>query len=237
MPTPISLEGAPSTKHQEVVVPPRPDTSATGRLGHVFENPVTKERAVMLTDPAIRVDKSLVGHLQVAPGGRVAAAHVHPNSIERFHIITGTLGFVIGDEQRILGPGERAEVPKGVVHDWWQVGDEPAEVIVDMAPGDRFTDMLTTVFGLVRDDQVNRRGMPHLLQLAVTAQAYQDAMVFASPPRWLQRLLFGALAPVGRLLGRQPVYERYRASTEVVTPDPVALALLDQHGRLRWHHE
>lgn len=213
----------------------RPGAAAASRLGHVFENPATKERAIILTDPAVRADKSLVGHLRIAPGGRVAAAHIHPNSIERFHVITGTVGFVIGDQQRILGPGERAEVPEGVVHDWWQVGAEPAEVIVDMAPGERFADMLTTVFGLVRDGQVNRRGMPHLLQLAVTAQAYRDAMVFSSPPPWTQRLLFGALAPVGRLLGRQPVYERYRTSAEVVTPDPVALALLDQHGRLSWH--
>jgi mannose-6-phosphate isomerase-like protein (cupin superfamily) len=215
-------------------VSPHPDPAVTERLGHVFENPLTKERAIMLTDPAVRADRSLVGHLHVAPGGRVAAAHVHPNSTERFHVITGRVGFVIGGAERILGPGERAEVPKGVVHDWWQVGDEPAEVIVDMAPGDRFADMLTTVFGLVRDGKVDRRGMPRLLQLAVTAHTYRDAMVFASPPPWVQRLLFGTLAPIGRLLGRQPVYDRYRLSTEVVSPDAVALALLDQHGRLRW---
>ena len=55
--------------------------------------------------------------------------------------------------------------------------------------------------------------------------------VFENP---LTKLLFGGLAPVGRLLGRQPVYDRYRVSAEVVDPDPVALALLDQHGRLRW---
>lgn len=208
--------------------------AAAARVGHVFANPATRERAIMLTDPAVRSDRSLVGHLHVAPGGRVAAAHVHPESTERFHVVSGTVGFVIGGRERILGPGERAEVPPGVPHDWWQIGDEPAEVIVDMAPGDRFADMLTTVFGLVRDGKVDRRGLPPLLQLAVTAQAYRDAMVFASPPPWVQRILFGTLAPVGRLLGRRPVYERYRTSAEVVTPDAYALTLLDQHGRLRW---
>jgi hypothetical protein len=107
-------------------------------------------------------------------------------------------------------------------------------VIVDMSPGDRFTDMLTTVFGLVRDGQGDRHGMPRLLQLAVTAQEYRDAMVFASPPPWVQRLLFGSLAPLGRLLGRRPMYSRYRTSAEVVEPDPRVLDLLDHHGRLRW---
>ncbi|MGK5682185.1 cupin domain-containing protein [Actinoplanes sp. URMC 104] len=211
----------------------RPEVAGAGRLGHVFENPATKERAVMLSDPAVRADRSLVGHLYVAPGGRVAAAHMHPQSVERFHVIRGRVGFEIGGERRELGPGEDAEVPPGVRHDWWQVGDEPAEVLVDMAPGDRFADMLVTVFGLVRDGLVDRRGMPRLLQLAVTANAYRDAMVFASPPPWVQRALFGVLAPAGRLLGRRPVYERYLTSAEVVVPDAYALTLLDQHGRLR----
>jgi quercetin dioxygenase-like cupin family protein len=207
------------------------------RRGQVFENPATKERAIMLTDPAVRADRSLVGLLHVGTGGRVAAPHIHPTATERFHVIRGRVGFAIGGQTRILGPAERAEVPKGVVHEWWQIGDEPAEVIVDMQPGDRFTDMLTTIFGLVRDGRVNRRGLPHLIQLAVTARAYRDAMVFASPPPWVQRLLFGTLAPIGRVLGRQAVYEQYRTSTEIAEPDPVALALLDQHGRLRWERD
>lgn len=205
--------------------------------GHVFENPRTGERAVMLTDPALHPDRALVGHLRVAVGGRVAAPHVHPVAAERFRVLSGRVGFLIGEDERILGPGEAAEVPKGVVHDWWQVGDTDAEVIVDMAPGDRFTDMLTTVFGLVRDGQVDRHGMPRLLQLAVTAQEYRDAMIFAKPPPWIQRLLFGSLAPVGRLLGLRPMYPRYRTSAEVVEPDARALDLLDDHGRLQWRAE
>jgi hypothetical protein len=42
------------------------------RHGHVFENPVTGERAVVLTDPESHPDRILVAHLTVAPGGRVA---------------------------------------------------------------------------------------------------------------------------------------------------------------------
>ncbi len=206
----------------------------TTRQGHVFDNPASKERAVLLSDPLTRSDRALVGHLHVAPGGRVTAPHRHPVATERFHVIRGQVGFLIGGEQRVLGPGEQAEVPQGVLHDWWQIGDEPAEVLVDMQPGDRFADLLATIFGLVRDGKANRRGLPHLLQLAVTAHAYRDAMEFASPPPWLQRLVFGAIAPIGRALGKEATYERYRTPTDIVTPDLVALALLDQHGRLRW---
>ncbi|HEX2808832.1 MAG TPA: cupin domain-containing protein [Kineosporiaceae bacterium] len=190
----------------------------------------------MLTDPAVRPDRALVGQLRVGVGGRVAAPHTHPVATERFRVIGGQIGFQIGADRRVLGPGDQAEVPPGVVHDWWQVGDQEAEVIVDMQPGDRFTEILTTFFGLVRDGQVNKRGLPHLLQLAVTAHSYRDAMVFKSPPPWLQRALFAGLTPIGRALGRRPSYPRYATSDQLDDPDPLVLRLLDEHGRLRWEH-
>ena len=44
----------------------------------VFENPVTGERVVVLTDARQHPEQVLVSHLFIRPGGRVAAAHVHP---------------------------------------------------------------------------------------------------------------------------------------------------------------
>ena len=44
--------------------------------------------------------------------------------------------------------------------------------------------------------------------------------------------MFAVLAPLGRALGRQPSYPEYLSSSEVVEPDPEALALLDEAGRL-----
>jgi quercetin dioxygenase-like cupin family protein len=207
---------------------------ASSTRGHVFENPATGERAVVLTDPAVHPDRALVGHLRVAVSGRVGAPHTHPRAAERFTVLAGRVGFLIGDQERVLGPGEQAEVPAGMVHEWWQVGDQEAEVVVDMTPGDRFTDMLATMFGLIRDGKVGRHGRPRLLQLAVTAHEYRDAMVLVSPPPWVQRLLAGSLAPPGRALGRRPMYPRYRVPAEIVEPDARALEQLDEHGRLRW---
>jgi hypothetical protein len=45
----------------------------TSRRGQVFTNPSTGERVVLLTDPETSPERALVGHLFVAPGGRVAA--------------------------------------------------------------------------------------------------------------------------------------------------------------------
>jgi mannose-6-phosphate isomerase-like protein (cupin superfamily) len=206
----------------------------TSRRGQVFENPASGERVVVLTDPLTHPAGVLVAHLHVQPGGRVAIAHRHPTARERFHVMAGEVGFLIDEEERVLGAGEAAEVPAGTLHDWWQVGEREAQVIVEVDPGARFVEMVGTMFGLARDGKVDSKGLPHPLQLAVTASAYRDVMVIASPPPWVQSLLFGALAPLGRLAGRRPSYPRYLESDEVVEPDPAADALLTADGRLRF---
>lgn len=203
------------------------------RRGEVFENPVTGERVVVITDPEAHPQGVLVGHLYVRPGGRVAAPHYHPGVEERFLILSGRVGFLIGERKTVLGPGEGATVPAGVVHDWWQAGDEVAEALVEVAPGVRFSEVVGTMFGLARDGKVNPEGLPGPLQLIVMAREYRDTLVFTAPPAPVQRLLFPPLAALGRLLGRRPTYERHRAPSEVVEPSPAALAELTPEGRLR----
>lgn len=203
------------------------------RRGEVFENPVTGERAVVLTDPTEHPDRVLVSELFVRPGGRVALKHLHPGITERFHVIRGRVGFLIGEEEHELGPGEAAEVPPNTLHDWWQLGEKTAEVVVEVAPGERFVEMVGTFFGLARDGKSDRKGVPKPLQLAVSATAYSDVMVVATPPPWLQKIVFGVLAPIGRMRGLQPSYERYLHSDVVAEPSPEALELLTPDGRLK----
>jgi mannose-6-phosphate isomerase-like protein (cupin superfamily) len=206
---------------------------ARSRRGQVFTNPVTGERAVLLTDPETHPDRALVAHLFVRPGGRVAAPHVHPGATERFSVLAGRVGFDVGGRHSELAAGQSCEVPPGTSHDWWQIGAEEAQVLVEVTPGERFVHIVATTFGLARDGRVDARGLPHLLQAAVSLSAYRDTVVFASPPPLVQRLLFGGLAPLGRLLGKQPVYPEYLFSRNLAEPQPEALALLDQRGRLR----
>ena len=203
------------------------------RRGQAFDNPITGERAVILTDPDEHPERVLVAHLFVKPGGRVAGEHFHPTLTERFHILRGQVGFLIDGRERVLGAGESARIPVGARHDWWQVGNEEAQAVVEVDPGDGFIQMVGTTFGLARDGKTNQKGLPGPLQLAVSASAYRNVIVFTSPPPWLQRALFAVLAPLGRALGRQPSYPEYLMSDEVVEPDPEAVALLTVDGRLR----
>jgi quercetin dioxygenase-like cupin family protein len=203
------------------------------RRGQVFENPATGERVVILTDPAQHPDQVLVAHLFVSPGDRVAAEHFHPTLTERFYVIRGAVGFLIDGEERVLAPGDHATIPPGTRHDWWQVGPEAAEVVEEVNPGDGFFEMVGTLFGLARAGKANRRGLPGLLQMAVIANTYRDVMVVTSPPPSLQRPLFLLFASIGHTTGLKAAYPEYLISDEVVEPNPEALALLTDDGRLR----
>lgn len=204
------------------------------RRGQVHENPLTGERAVILTDPLDHPEHVLVAHLFVRPGGKVAVEHVHPTMRERFLILAGQIVVSIDGRQRILGPGDGADVPPGTRHDWWQIGDEEAQALVEVEPGARFVEVVGTMMGLARDGRTHGRPVPGPLQMAVTGAAYRDALVVANPPQWVQRMMFATLAPLGRLLGLRASYPRYERSGTVTDPDPDALALLGPDGRLAW---
>ncbi|MDQ3102882.1 MAG: cupin domain-containing protein [Actinomycetota bacterium] len=194
---------------------------------------MTGERAVTLTDPRERADEVLVSHLFVAPGGRVAAPHWHPTVEERFLILAGEVGFLIDGREVTLRPGESATVHRGVVHDWWQVGEVEAQALVEVRPGVAFVEMVGSMFGLARDGKVSPEGMPDPLQLAVMGREYRDVISFTKPPPLVQKLTIPPLAAVGRLLGRKPMYPEYLASDEFEDPDPAALAEMTEDGRLR----
>ena len=199
----------------------------------VFENPVTGERVVVLTDARRHPEQVLVSHLFIRPGGRVAAAHVHPTVDERFLVLSGQVGFLIGDRKRTLGAGEGASVPARVVHDGWQVGDDEAEVLVEVVPGVRFAEMVGSMFGLARDGKVNKKGLPDPLQLAVMGHEYGDVIRFTKPPPLVQKLTIPPMAALGRKRGRKPMYPEYLEAGPTAAPDPAALAHLTPDGRLK----
>lgn len=187
----------------------------------------------MLTDPREHPEQVLVSDLHVEPGGRVVAPHWHPSLEERFLILKGKVGFYLDGEETILGPGEHATVRRNVIHDWWQVGEEPAEAIVEVSPGVRFVEMVGTLFGLARDGKVNERGMPDSLQLATMAHEYRDTVVFTKPPALVRKTVLPVLAAVGRARGRRPMYEEYLEVETEEVPDPAVLEHLTADGRLR----
>jgi hypothetical protein len=142
----------------------------------------------------------------VQPNGFVAAAHVHPSQEERFEVLRGTVGFRLGREKLVAGPGKRLTVPAGMPHKFWNAGDEVAHFVCEIRPALQFESLIETMFSLAADGKTNRKGMPNPLHLAVIAQAHFDTVQLPFPPAILQRMGLALGSPFGRMLGYQPVY-------------------------------
>ena len=201
------------------------------KAGDVFENPITRERAVVRVGTEESDEALVISDLYVGPGGRVAAEHVHPTMDEWFTVISGRVGFRLDGRESIAEIGQRLHVSPGTAHDWWNAGEEEAHVVVEVSPASRFEEAISTTFGLARDGKTNARGMPNLLQLSLVAREYEDVLYFTNPPRIVQKVLFAVLAPVARLLGYKGSHPEYGPSGFVeVAPWPHTTAMRATRG-------
>lgn len=181
------------------------------RPGDVLEHPVTGERLVWRQVARDTNGQLLKGDMFARPGAHPAAAHVHPNQEERFRVVAGSIKLRVDGDEAILSAGQRATVPAGRPHTWWNAGDEEAHLLVEVAPAMRTEMFFETFFGLAKDGKTNSRGLPSLLSMAVILQEYDDEVRLARPPVVVQRALFGPLAALGRRLGYRGWYPEYTA--------------------------
>ena len=174
--------------------------------GQTLHNPVTKEHMTFLRTAAETGGDHVLIELRSEPGGFVAAAHVHPAQVETFEIVSGTLGAKIGRKQVEVRAGETLTVDPGTPHKWWNAGDDELVFRAEVRPAGQFEQLIETMFGLAADGKTNRKGMPSPFRLAVIAKHHFAEVQLPFPPPALQRLGLAMGAPVGRLLGYEPVY-------------------------------
>ncbi len=176
------------------------------RTGNTLENPVTGERLVFHKTSADTNGEAVVVECIVQPHGAVAAAHVHPHQEERFEVLRGSVGFRVGRQKLVTGPGQRLTVPPGTAHRFWNAGDEVASFVCEIRPALQFEELVETMFALAADGKTNRRGMPNPLRLAVIANEHFDTVRLPFPPAWMQKTGLVLGAPLGRLLGYRATY-------------------------------
>jgi quercetin dioxygenase-like cupin family protein len=177
------------------------------RKGDVLENPVTGEVLRFLETAADTGGENTLVEAVVAPGGFVAAAHLHPFQRETFTILTGTVAFRSGGEEIVAGPGETIVVAPNTAHTFRNAGDTDLVFRCKVEPALQFERLIETMFALARDGKTNGKGMPNPFRLAVIAKAHFDDVRLPFPPVRMQRAGLALGAPLGRLLGYRPTYD------------------------------
>jgi GNAT superfamily N-acetyltransferase/mannose-6-phosphate isomerase-like protein (cupin superfamily) len=152
------------------------------RVGALYDNLVTGERAVVRVAPGEANGHLLVADLYLRPGGAVAGEHVHPATTEAFTVVRGRLAVRHGGRELLAGPGTRVEVRPGVAHDVWNPTGEEVRVVVEVRPGERFEQLIRQLFLAAQDGRTDARGRPRPLHAAVLAREFDDTIRFTSPP-------------------------------------------------------
>ena len=142
------------------------------------------------------------------PGWTTGPDHVHPRQEERFEVLSGRLGLRVDGVERIYGAGEVILAAPSSAHAAWNAGsDDEVHVLVDFRPALRTESAFETLAGLARDGKTNRAGAPrNPLLLALVLHHFEEEIYFVRPPLAAQRVIFGLLARVARLLGYRAEY-------------------------------
>jgi quercetin dioxygenase-like cupin family protein len=71
---------------------------------------------------------------EVTPPGGGPPPHYHENEEETFHVLEGRVAFLSEGEWHEAGPGGAAYMPRGVVHTFKNVGDQPSRMLISTTP-------------------------------------------------------------------------------------------------------
>jgi quercetin dioxygenase-like cupin family protein len=176
------------------------------RTGDTIENPVTGERVTFLKTSAETDGELVVIDAAVAPGGFVAAEHIHPYQSERFEILSGEVEFKLGKEVLTARPGDVVMVESGTSHQFRNLGNEEIRFRTEVRPALSFETFLQTMFGLASEGKTNKKGMPNPFRLAVIMDEHFDLVRLPFPPAWVQRMGLTLASPLGLLFGYEPTY-------------------------------
>jgi len=198
----------------------RKEGTKMARAGDVIEH-VTGERFLFRETARDTGGELLRVEATVEPRGFAAAEHVHPKQEERFEVLSGRLRYRVEGVEREAGAGEELVIPKGVSHVWENGGDEDLRMFIEFRPALRSEEFFESYFGLGQDGKTDpKTGLPGLLWMAVLLQEFRNEIHLTRPPLPVQRVVFGALALVGRLLGypaRYPYpYARQREASPAI---------------------
>ena len=183
------------------------------RVGDEIANPRTGQRMVFLQTGA-DTGGELLRIECFNPATRVdEPEHCHPLQESRTELISGMLRFCVRGEIQEVRAGESHTIPAGVPHFFGNYGEEQAHWIAEFRPALRTDAFFEALFDLAAHDQLNERGMPSLLQLALSVPAFSQEIRVTRPPWPVQRILFALLGPIARLRGLHP--ERHKLGTPI----------------------
>ncbi len=168
-------------------------------------NPRTGQKMIFLQTSQDTNGELLQIDCYNAPGAVKEPEHIHPFQENRFTILSGSLMFSIDGIVRQVNAGESISIPPNVPHFFWNGSAEEVHYLQEFRPALRSEVFFETLFRLARDGKLNERGTANPFLMAVVIPVFWSEIRVTNPPEVIQRILFGVLNPIGKLLGYRAV--------------------------------
>ena len=126
-------------------------------------------------------------------------AHVHFQQREEGFVKVGTLGARLGKETIRVVAGGTTVFPAGVVHSWWNAGDDLLELSGRAIPAGDLDRYLQALFAVLNASPAER---PSIFYLAHVLWRHRHTQAVTLPPQVIQRIVFPFILLVGRVLGK-----------------------------------
>ena len=141
----------------------------------------------------LTIEGSLPPHASGPP------VHVHFREREEGSVKGGTLGARVGKEKIVVPAGGTATFPAGVVHTWWNAGEDLLELNGRVIPAVDLDRHLQAVFTVLN---ASASGRPSIFYLAHVLWRHRHTQAMMVPPPAIQRIVFPVVLLVGRILGK-----------------------------------
>lgn len=175
----------------------------------IISNPVSGQSIRFLQTGSDTGGALLEMESSFAPRSLEPVSHYHPEQRETFTVLQGSIYVRINGTVKELKAGEQLNIKPNTAHSMWNPSATTAVVNWKVQPALSTEYFLETGMGLAAAGKVNAKGLPPVLQTALLLRKYKNVFRLAKPPYFLQRMVFGALAPVARVTGYKAVYAEY----------------------------
>jgi len=125
--------------------------------------------------------------------------HIHFHLREEVAVKAGSLGVRVGKEKIVVPAGGTAVFPSGVIHAWWNAGDDLLELGGRAIPAGDLDRYLQALFAVLN---ASSSGRPSIFYLAHVLWRHRHTQSVTLPPRIIQQIVFPIVLLVGRVLGK-----------------------------------
>ncbi|WP_205175224.1 cupin domain-containing protein [Bacillus pakistanensis] len=144
-------------------------------------------------------DYLLVEH-RIWKQGAMNGPHWHPVLTESFTINKGKMKFLVDGKESIVSKGETISIHPQEIHQFWNISENGLVAIHEIRPPGQHRKMFELIHKLESEGKLNKKGIP--------SNPFWLGMVWASmdgyikgPPKFVQVVLFGGLASLGKWFG------------------------------------